>query len=905
MSTSRRPCPNEHLSLAQSPHAEGGVRRVSPWRNGLEVVCALLLCLAFSAGLPTHVAGPSVSAPVSDSKSVGVAGLVGSLVGITSNDTASPNPGDAGLRIAFTSWATGCDVTCATYAWVWGDGTGGSSLQHDNHTYAHSATYIVDWWANGSITGGVEDSFPLVINPPLGVSVTGSLTQADVNESVNFTATPSGGTQPWKASWVLGDGVRSSSLSLDHAFASPGNYSNQVWVNDSANGSVHRWWNVTVHPPLMVTLGASRTTLEATQPETLEANVSGGTSPWTAAWNLGDGSRASTANVTHAYGAAGTYQVHLWVNDSAQTSIERTVNISVLPLLSATASASSTATDVGQSVTFTGTESGGLGPYNYTWAFGNSTRYYEENVTLSFDTQGTYVATLWVNDSGNASSFDTQTVNVDTRPQVTAQAARYDIDAGEPAQFTAQVDGGTAPYNYSWSFGDGTGAFVANPSHTYLEPGTYTAHLWMNDSAGVGVTWSHTMTIASPLSLHELPTSAVSDAGRAVTFSVTGAGGTGPFNVTWLFGDGSGPVLGSLTGSTLHAYSSTGTFAVRVYLNDSVGGSVDAISYVSVHPDPVTSPSASTVTTFVGQSISFTGAFTGGTSPWTFAWVFGDGGVSSSQNASHSYLSQGIFTVRFWVNDSVGSTSEGNLSLTVSAVPNGSGSSAGGLSVLDWGVIGLIILLLVLLLVYFVVGRRRSGSSGAASVGVLPPGGDSPPDTGAIEFSTEEGALPPWPSIPLTVLEADSPAATYRMAASSALGDDHLLLFTVEDPETIRKDYGLPGVNIWRVSRIEGEGNISPLDVDRMGHLCEAHFGKGSGRGVVITATEMLVNSAGLRNAGRLLQVLREVAEAHHGAVIVFLNPSNFTLPERRALEEGARRIHIVSASASKPPASK
>jgi hypothetical protein len=50
--------------------------------------------------------------------------------------------------------------------------------------------------------------------------------------------------------------------------------------------------------------------------------------------------------------------------------------------------------------------------------------------------------------------------------------------------FGATVSGGTPPYSYFWTFGDGQIGEGASPSHTYQYPGTYTAMVTATDSCG-------------------------------------------------------------------------------------------------------------------------------------------------------------------------------------------------------------------------------------------------------------------------------------------------------------------------------------------------------------------------------------------------------------------------------------
>jgi len=65
---------------------------------------------------------------------------------------------------------------------------------------------------------------------------------------------------------------------------------------------------------------------------------------------------------------------------------------------------------------------------------------------------------------------------------VTAEAAPPSGAAPLTVSFTATASDGTAPYNYTWTFGDGTTGFGASPTHTYLAAGTYQANVTVIDS---------------------------------------------------------------------------------------------------------------------------------------------------------------------------------------------------------------------------------------------------------------------------------------------------------------------------------------------------------------------------------------------------------------------------------------
>ena len=93
----------------------------------------------------------------------------------------------------------------------------------------------------------------------------------------------------------------------------------------------------------------------------------------------------------------------------------------------------------------------------------------------------------------------------------------------------------------------------------------------------------------------------------------------------------------------------------------SAGGSAPAAATASAPVAAFSAPSGSPV---VGQSLAFTDASTGGPTAWT--WSFGDGGTSTLQNPTHTYLVAGTFTVTLRATNTAGATTASR-SLTVGA----------------------------------------------------------------------------------------------------------------------------------------------------------------------------------------------------------------------------------------------
>lgn len=121
----------------------------------------------------------------------------------------------------------------------------------------------------------------------------------------------------------------------------------------------------------------------------------------------------------------------------------------------------------------------------------------------------------------------------------------------------------------------------------------------------------------------------------------------------WDFGDGNTSTLQN----PVHNYTTTGSFTVTLTVTDTIVGCSD----VSTQAVSVSIPNASFSGAPLFGCAPITSNFTdnstsSGSTVTSWLWDFGDGQTSTAQNAVHSYLNPGVYTVSLTVTDANGCT---------------------------------------------------------------------------------------------------------------------------------------------------------------------------------------------------------------------------------------------------------
>ncbi len=332
---------------------------------------------------------------------------------------------------------------------------------------------------------------------------------------------------------------------------------------------------------------------------------------------------------------------------------------------------------------FSGTPTGGIAPLtvNFTdlsiagtgtitswlWDFGDGATSTTRNPVHTYAVAGNYTVTLQVTDNLGQSDIETKTnyITVTSPIPPTANFTGSPTSGFTPLTVNfndLSIAGSGIITSWYWDFGDGGSSTSQNPSHTYITAGTFTVSLTVTNSSGQSDTEtknnyiSATAAVQPTANFSGSPTSGFQP--LTVNFTDLSFPGSGTI-ISWLwnFGDGSS----STSQNPSHVYSSAGNYTVSLTVTDNLGQSdtETKINYITVNAvtQPVANFSGSPTSGFAPLTVQFTDQstpVTGTIIAW--AWNFGDGSTSSSQNPIHIYSSAGSYTVSLMVTDNLGLT---------------------------------------------------------------------------------------------------------------------------------------------------------------------------------------------------------------------------------------------------------
>jgi PKD repeat protein len=454
------------------------------------------------------------------------AGNVGTrAIGVTYDANGAPTArpggpyqGETDKPVAFSGGASSDpEGQVLTYAWDFGDGATAGGVS-PGHAYAAPGTFTVRLTVTDPDGGRHDASTTATIvranRPP--VAQAGGPYSADAGKPVSFDGSastdPDGDVIAYE--WAFGDGGTGSGQRPRRTYLTPGSFTAVLTVTDGRGGSASAEAQVQIRAPNQAPTAQPGGPYSGTAAQVVSLSGEGShdpdDDPLTYAWNFGDGATSAGPTPSHAYGAAGTYNVSLTVTDGRGGSHTAGTTAAIAPANAAPVAHAGGpySGTVGSPIAVDGSESSDpdSDSLTYAWTFGDGRSTTGATANHSYDIAGTYTATLRVEDGRGGSASATANVTVSERTAesnhdpVAQAGGPYSGEAGIPISFTSagSSDPDGDALTFAWTFGDGGTGSGPSPAHAYAEAQPYTAQLTVTDGHGGSATASAAVTVLPP-----------------------------------------------------------------------------------------------------------------------------------------------------------------------------------------------------------------------------------------------------------------------------------------------------------------------------------------------------------------------------------------------------------------------
>ncbi|MCI4357868.1 MAG: PKD domain-containing protein [Thermoplasmata archaeon] len=338
-------------------------------------------------------------------------------------------------------------------------------------------------------------------------------------------------------------------------------------------------------------------------------------------------------------------------------------------------------------VRFHANSSSGLGPsgfYDVGFGDGNSTVTVNGNASYSFTQPGVFAATATAfNSAGNSSLSQPVTIVVGGgRPlTVSLNVSPVHPAVGAPVTLVANATGGTAPYSYTFLFGDGTFLDGSNRStvlHAYPYSSGFCPVVVASDaltppdggeSSAVAVRVGTALTpqclLSPPLTTNLSVAQPGLDLPGGFVFRPVPSGGLPPYSVTYTAND---PYSAACR---CPIFSTAGNHTVNATVSDSLDATATASTNVTLYPALSGTFRASVGSGTAPLLVNFSAALTGGhlANATLTHWEFGDGTNATGAVSAHTYPNPGFYVATALASDGFGG--HASSAFLIDAYPSG------------------------------------------------------------------------------------------------------------------------------------------------------------------------------------------------------------------------------------------
>ncbi len=366
--------------------------------------------------------------------------------------------------------------------------------------------------------------------------------------------------------------------------------------------------------------------------------------------------------------------------------------------------------------------------------------------------------------NGTAGSYISPTEVVTINPTLgtpTIRASASELDVGSLLTLAAQVNGGTAPFDYTWS-GLPPGCLSADVPELTCSPsrtGMYNVTLRVTDATSQMSLPVRTMLqVRSPLASVVLSASSTAlDLGETTTLTAAVTGNSTNVTYTWV-----GLPSGCTSNTTLLtcAPATEGSFTLALVAALPGGTSVQSNTVTLSVLAPLSAPAIEIGggRATVGSPLTVSVEVSGGTQPYTYAWSNLPSGcvVADLPEFTCTPVIQGSSSISVTVTDATGAALTSNATVQVAAPA--SPAPSGGLTMDSQAALFFVLmtvaLILAILLAALILRKDRSDGEprnprpgSARAGGRVPPASQPPSNPGAFSGSQEGEGVTPYPEV--------------------------------------------------------------------------------------------------------------------------------------------------------------
>lgn len=490
----------------------------------------------------------------------------------------------SGNRFSFVN--TTVEQGTVQYTWRFGDGS--VSTQKDPvKTYAAAGVYDVKLLVSGN--GGCLDSVTRQVRvrqtPAAGFQVDNA-GQCLRSNLFSFLSAPQPSGLSVSRLWRFGDGSVSTLTDPTYSYASPGGRTVRLTVTSSEGCADSSERSLQVHGMPFAAFTVDDTVLCLNRNVFRFTDVSVAAAGTVRSWLFGDGSVGAGQSVSKAYPVAGAYDVRLTLvsAEGCRDSVTKVVRVLAVP---------KAAFDVddadqclrGNLFSFRNLSQANGTTASYAWSFGDGASSVVVDPAHAYASAGVRLVSLRVLSTEGCRDSVSRSVEVLLHPVAVFDVPADQCHRGNLFRFTSQstlAGGGIS--DTRWSFGDGATATGLQSQRAYVQPGAYTASLYVLGTNGCRDTLSRTFAVHPNPSVQPVASPAAQClSGNQFRLQVASTIASGSVaSHGWDFGDGTG----AGGNAAMHSYSRHGVFQGRVWaLSDRGCGDTTAFT-ADVRPEP-------------------------------------------------------------------------------------------------------------------------------------------------------------------------------------------------------------------------------------------------------------------------------------------------------------------------------